>query len=83
LQKFTFHFSRNLAKCFHELRTLRSEGDLVVPPRTNEEIQALKNKLLENARLQESVVPLTSINFETAKQYQGSRPSLRSLKTLL
>ena len=61
----------------------RTEDDLIVPPGTNEEIQALKNKLLENARLRESGAPLTSINFETAKQYQENRPSLRFLKTHL
>ena len=44
-----------------------TEDDLIVPPGTNEEIQALKSKLLENAQLRESA-PLTSINFETAKQ---------------
>ena len=60
-----------------------TEDDLIVPPGTNEEIQALKNKLLENARLRESGAPLTSINFETAKQYQENRPSLRFLKTHL
>ena len=57
--------------------------DLNVPPGTNEEIQALKNKLLENAGLRGSGAPLTSINFETAKQYQENRPSLRFLKTHL
>ena len=62
---------------------LRTEADLIVPPGTNEEIQALKNKLLENARLQEGGAPLIPINFETAKQYQESRPSFRSLKTHL
>ena len=46
-------------------------------------IQALNNKLLENARLRESGAPLTAINFETAKQYQENRPSLRFLKTHL
>ncbi|XP_044165828.1 uncharacterized protein LOC122949837 [Acropora millepora] len=61
----------------------RTEDDLIVPPGTNEEIQALKNKLLENARLRESGAPLTSINFETAKQYQENRPTLRCLKTHL
>ena len=59
-----------------------TENDLIVPPGTNEEIQALKSKLLENAQLRESA-PLTSINFETAKQYQENRPSLRFLKTHL
>ena len=29
----------------------RTEADLIVPPETNEEMQALKNKLIENARL--------------------------------
>ena len=29
----------------------RKDADLIVPPGTNEEIQALKNKLIETARL--------------------------------
>ena len=51
--------------------------DLIVPPGTKEEIRAMKNNLLENARLRESGAPL--INFESARQYQESRPSLWSL----
>jgi len=56
-------------------------ADLIVPPETREQIRAMKNNLLENARLQESGAPL--INFETARQYQESRPSLWTLKTHL
>ena len=56
---------------------------MIVPPGTKEDVEVLKNKLLENARLLASEAPLTTIDFQTAQKYQESRPSLKSLKTHL
>ena len=54
-----------------------------MPPGTNDEVEELKNKLLENARLKFNEAPLTTIDFQAAKKFQESRPSLKSMKTHL
>lgn len=58
-------------------------AELIVPPGTNEDVEELKNQLLEKARMKSSEASLTTIDFESAKKYQESRPSLKSLKTHL
>ncbi|XP_015775031.1 PREDICTED: uncharacterized protein LOC107353220 isoform X1 [Acropora digitifera] len=58
-------------------------AELIVPPGTNEAVEELKNQLLERARMKSSEASLTTIDFESAKKYQESRPSLKSLKTHL
>ena len=58
-------------------------AELIVPPGTNEAVEELKNQLLERARMKSSEASLTIIDFESAKKYQESRPSLKSLKTHL
>ena len=58
-------------------------AELTVPPGTNDAVKELKNQLLERARMKSSEASLTIIDFESAKKYQESRPSLKSLKTHL
>ena len=58
-------------------------AELIVPPGANEAVEELKNQLLERARMKSSEASLTTIDFESAKRYQESRPSLKSLKTHL
>ena len=58
-------------------------AELIVPPGTNEDVEELKNQLLERARMKSSEACLTIIDFESAKKYQESRPSLKSVKTHL
>lgn len=58
-------------------------AELIVPPGTNEAVEELKNQLLERARMKSSEASLTTIDFESAKKYQESRLSLKSLKTHL
>ena len=58
-------------------------AELIVPLGTNEAVEELKNQLLERARMKSSEASLTTIEFESAKKYQESRPSLKSLKTHL
>ena len=57
--------------------------ELIVPLGTNEAVEELKNQLLERARKKSSEASLTTIDFESAKKYQESRPSLKSLRTHL
>ena len=58
-------------------------AELIAPPGTNEAVEELNNQLLERARMKSGDASLTTIDFESAKKYQESRPSLTSLKTHL
>ena len=58
-------------------------AELIVPPGTNEAVEELKTQLLERARMKSSEASLTTIDFESAKKYQESRPPLKSLRTHL
>jgi len=55
----------------------------IVPAGNHNEIEELKTTLLENARLKFNQAPLKQIDFQTAKEYQESKPSLKSLKSHL
>lgn len=58
-------------------------ADMAIPPGEESEITELKNKLLANARLKLNKAPVKEVDFEMAKEFQETRPSLKSLKVHL